>query len=197
MDIRAAIAENYGWLRGQVYRRVKPPLDIDDVLHTVIEHMLVSDIDVKGHFRPWAAVIARNVIISLVRKAFVRHDVGENAKMSILPEHAAVSAPQDKMMEVSEYLEKVLALPPREFDVFLVTSFLGYGPTRVAEVMGLPIGSVKSIDSRCRQVLAVRTADDIGPDIAGIWKRCKPENGTRNARVFRLMMTNGRKGVAK
>ena len=107
--------------------------------------------DHRGSFEGWLIRICRNVVIDLAAS-----DTGDLEPLP--PEREHPVAP-DHRSEVHE-LVALLPLPQRE--VLVLCGIIGYDYERAAQILDVPVGTVRSRLSRARAGLADLLADDAG-----------------------------------
>jgi RNA polymerase sigma factor (sigma-70 family) len=100
-------------------------------------------------FRPWLLRIVANETHNLTRARGRRADL--SLRMESLPEPAAADDPEGVAIAAerrTRLLAAVRALPERERQPVICRYFLQMSEAETAEVLGLPIGTVKSRTSR-------------------------------------------------
>ena len=113
--------------------------------------------------RPWLLSILHNLHVSQARHEQVRRRHAE----TLAAELAATSpvagpAPQDAQVELGQTLEAMLGLPEEQREILILSAVEGLTYLDIAQVLGVPLGTVMSRLSRARAalraVLATRRA---------------------------------------
>ena len=107
--------------------------------------------DGRGSFEGWLLRICRNCLIDLAQKV---------PPTDPLPEHFETAAPIDERHELYGMLE---SLPLAQREVLVLCGLLGYDYDGAAELLSVPVGTVRSRLHRGRAALAAMLrADDAG-----------------------------------
>lgn len=105
--------------------------------------------------RTWLLAIARRAAADHVRRAMRARRLHERAGRLARPD--AVASERAEGIEVRELIER---LPLDQRDVFVLTQVLGLSYADAADVVGCPIGTVRSRVARARAVLVEQVTDD-------------------------------------
>ena len=104
----------------------------------------------------WVTAVAMNVTRSAARSALRRRRSEERAFR--LPEEAPLG-------DSIDVLRAVDALPRRQREAVVVRYFLGYDVPSTAAVMGVSVGTVKTLTFRARATLATALADTVDQEV--------------------------------
>ncbi|MEZ5261579.1 MAG: RNA polymerase sigma factor [Acidimicrobiales bacterium] len=121
--------------------------------------------DGRGSFEGWLLRICRNCLIDLAAK---------RPPTEPLPEHFEAPAALDERHEIYAMLE---TLPLAQREVLVLCGLLGYDYDGAAELLGVPVGTVRSRLHRGRAAMAALLEPDTGVDAAQ-----QPPGGSRSAR---------------
>ena len=114
----------------------------DLVQETLIRAWQHPEAQVNGEWsRPWLFMVARRIAIDHFRAAMVRPSEVTDERLHDRPE---TDAGFDRITSRSEILEEVLELPARFRDVLVEIYFRDQPVAKVAEILGVPEGTVKS-----------------------------------------------------
>jgi len=112
-----------------------------------------------GDLSAWIRTICRNAMVDLVRRNRTHlslDDRVENLDCSAVPE-----------VSMGDIEDALAGLPPAQLDVVMLCCVYGYEYADVAEMLGVPIGTVRSRLSRGRLVLSsLLDSGAVDPDIA-------------------------------
>lgn len=184
--LRDQIASHYSYMRKQARYMCQPPIQPDDVVHETIIRMLETSHVVRGSFKPYAKVALRSTLISLLRKAYVRHDAGDNRNIPVEPWHAVIPGPQDDHMETTEVFDRIAALPLPSFRLFAQMEFMGDTSEDIRRRDHVPLGTTKSLKFRTDAVVFQDHLVD--PGARGIAARSCAANAPYNAAALWRMM---------
>ncbi|WP_095972534.1 RNA polymerase sigma factor SigC (plasmid) [Rhodococcus globerulus] len=102
--------------------------------------------------RTWLLSIARRVVVDQVRAAMARPRIAHSVDWTVVADQQRSSAgPRyEDMVEVNMLLA---ALDPERREALILTQVLGLSYAEAAEVLGCPIGTVRSRVARARSAL--------------------------------------------
>ena len=148
-DFNSQLIENMPYLKKYV---LKFSLDEEERKDLVSETVLKA-LDKKEHFRIGAEMNFRAWLVTIMTNLFINNyrknkryatDHYDNAQMALLSEQQKYSSAADSdfiYQELSDVVRQSLSLS--EYRVFM--GFVnGYGYEQIAEIMELPLGTVKS-----------------------------------------------------
>ena len=155
-----AFAELVSRYRKQVYsylvRTGVPDGERDDLFQDIFVkvHCHAHQYNPAYPVEPWLFTIVANTVRSYFRKRrlqwVLRDESGE-----LLDRRSSDSEEQANAKETLEWVEAVIReLPFPNREVFLLCSFTDLAQREVAEVLSLPVGTVKTYLSRARQEIA-------------------------------------------
>jgi RNA polymerase sigma factor (sigma-70 family) len=152
-----AIYREYGHLVYAVAHRVLGRRDLaeDATQETFVRAWQAADrLDVERDAGPWFATIARHVAIDIARRE-ARRPTRALDDLDIR-DRAGVNAPPD--LETVEVLWRVRRaiddLPPEQAEIVRLQHLHGMTQTKIAEQLGIALGTVKSRSHRAHRVLA-------------------------------------------
>jgi RNA polymerase sigma-70 factor (ECF subfamily) len=156
--VRAMFRE-YGRLVYAVAHRVlgRDDLAEDATQQTFVRAWQAADhLDVDRDAGPWLVTIARHAAIDIVRREARRPT---SALDDVDARHrAVVTAPPD--LETLDVLWRVRRaiddLPPEQAEIVRLQHLRGMTQTKIAEELGIALGTVKSRSHRAHRVLAAR-----------------------------------------
>ncbi len=118
--------------------------------------------DLEGNFRYWAQRVAKNHCIDHYRKSrkekqlllqqqpeIAIKDVGNVDQQEVLER-------KEKMKQIVKYIN---ALPPSLKDCLVMRDMQGYSYQEIADILNLPVGTVKSRINRSRKELVDKLKD--------------------------------------
>ena len=123
-----------------------------------------SSFQTGTNLRSWLFKILHNLFIDGHRRR-VNRPTATNGPEEI--ERAAVEAPQDNDVLLTEVKSAVAALPDAQRAILLRVAMAGHSYQDVARAAGLPVGTVKSRLSRARETLRHRFAAGLSPGRGG------------------------------
>ncbi|MGF1630344.1 MAG: sigma-70 family RNA polymerase sigma factor [Kiloniellaceae bacterium] len=151
-DLKWAIARQIPHLRRFALALTKDPHEADDVVQDCLERALTKRLlwRRKGSLRSW--------LFSMLYRTHIDHRRSRRrSELSLGPEviDAAASHPpnQDHRMECRDIGEAVDRLPDEQRVVVLLVALEGVAYDEAAEILNVPIGTVRSRLSRGRQAL--------------------------------------------
>ncbi len=120
--------------------------------------------------RAWLFTILRNTYFSLYRKRGREvQDVD-----GVYSGKIAVIGGQESHLDLADFREALASLPVEQREALVMIGASGLSYEEVAEISGVPVGTVKSRVNRARAklatLLAIESLDDFGPskDAAGV-----------------------------
>ena len=133
---------------------VRSPDDASDVCQETFLRAQCGLAQLKdaGHFRSWVLAIARHVALDLVRARARWTDDVEAAGRII----SASPSPEDWTLAAdltASVRRQLLAMTERDATLIAMVVDLGFGPSEVAEALGLTAGSAKVAVHRARRRL--------------------------------------------
>ena len=147
-------------LYGFALRLTKSPADAEDLVQETYlrAFRFAHRFEPGTHLRAWLFQILRNTFLTFYRR--------ESRQLAVLdqevaggPDEAAAADGAGTVPTVLD-LERALADLPEEFrTVLLLADLEGFGLDEIAEVMGTPVGTVKSRLFRARRLVRRRLAD--------------------------------------
>jgi RNA polymerase sigma factor (sigma-70 family) len=138
--------------------------DADDLVHDTLLRAL-ERLDTKrtdGDARPWLFATMNKLFVSRLRKARAGHSAGvENSHGE------PSSAPAQEIgLLLRDLVRAVSKIPPEQRVVLLMVSLEDYSYADVADVLGIPVGTVMSRLSRARERLRqIQRAEGDNPPI--------------------------------
>jgi len=153
-DAFGTLVERYGLAARRVARAVLGPGDdADDAAQDgfIAAWRAIERFDATRPFRPWLMRIVTNAALDLVRRRKVRRAVA----ISETVELRQISA--DRRAEDAIFRERFAvalnALPERQRVAVVLFDAEGYGHAEIAEVLGVPEGTVRSYVFHARRAL--------------------------------------------
>lgn len=140
---------------GWVIRLGGPRLDAEDVAHEVFETALRRLGDYRGDASPstWLYAITRRVVANARRKVWVRRVFG----LESAPE-PSVAAPADQLALRREVQEQLEMLSAEHREVLVLLLMEERSAAEVAEMLGVPVGTVYSRAHHARRRFAAGMA---------------------------------------
>jgi RNA polymerase sigma-70 factor (ECF subfamily) len=153
-DAFGVLVERYGFAARRVARAVLGPGDeADDAVQDgfIAAWRAIGRFDTTRAFRPWLMRIVSNAALDLVRRRKVRRAVAipetVEAK-AIRPDQAA----EDALLR-ERLAEALKGLPERQRIAIVLFDAEGYAHGEIAEVLGVPEGTVRSYVFHARRAL--------------------------------------------
>ena len=148
------LVERYGLQARRVAAAILGPgEDADDAVQDgfVAAWRNIGRFDVGRPFRPWLMRIVSNAALDLNRRRKVR-------QAAPLPEHVESSLPApdrgtDSVLFRERLREALAGLPERQRVAVVMFDAEGYGHAEIAEVLGVPEGTVRSYVFHARRAL--------------------------------------------
>lgn len=153
MDFRSQLAAELPHLRRFARALTGDAALADDVVQDCIERALIKShlYDPARPLRAWLYAILRNLFISGLRRD------GRSAVVKSVDELAenegAVPAAQEERLSVALIGDALNLLPPQQREVIVLVALEEMSYRDVAEIVGVPIGTVMSRLSRARNAL--------------------------------------------
>jgi RNA polymerase sigma factor (sigma-70 family) len=139
----------------------RPPLDADDIVQDAVLRAYQAFDSVRGeNVKPWLLTIVRNCFLTAVSQLKHKQSIQlpDDSEISLV-DHALIDgdqSPEATMIQedVARQLDGVLARLPPEFREILVLREMESMPyNEIAQVLGVPIGTVMSRLARARGLL--------------------------------------------
>ena len=131
-------------------------MDVLQETFLVVAHKAV-DYQPRGHLKSWLLRICRNRCLNIIEKNNLRNKIAKESGFEILVSMNATLAP-DAAVEYDEQVALVLArmetLPERQREAILLFAFENMKYRDIADVLEMPINTVKTLIYRARQTLA-------------------------------------------
>ena len=119
--------------------------------------------EARGRFRTWLMRIVRNRCLNEIESARVRRGVVALSGLEIIDPPASDASPVDRAAS-NEYMVRLRGaisdLPERQREAIVLYAFDQMGYREIADVMEVPINTVKTLIHRARAALAAATRDD-------------------------------------
>jgi RNA polymerase sigma-70 factor (ECF subfamily) len=147
-------------LYGFALRLTKSPADAEDLVQETYlrAFRFAHRFEPGTHLRAWLFQILRNTFLTFYRRESRQIAVLDQEAVGALDEAGAAEGAGSVPTVLD--LERALADLPDEFrTVLLLADLEGFGLDEIAEVMGTPVGTVKSRLFRARRLLRRRLAD--------------------------------------
>ena len=110
----------------------------------------------RGHFRTWLMRICRNGCLNLIQREKARANALAGSDMELV--EAADDATPARRVEANENMMRVRRaigrLPERQREAIALLAFEQMSYREIADVLGVPIGTVKTLIHRARTALA-------------------------------------------
>ncbi|MGM1060687.1 sigma-70 family RNA polymerase sigma factor [Saccharothrix sp. Mg75] len=111
----------------------------------------------RSSARTWLLVIARRVVIDHIRMAQVRPRLSSGADWTYEADRRTVDTGFEATVELGMLLD---ALDPDRREALVLTQVLGLPYAEAAEVVGCPVGTIRSRVARAREDLIHAAGDD-------------------------------------
>jgi RNA polymerase sigma-70 factor (ECF subfamily) len=148
-------------LYGFALRLTKRPPDAEDLVQETYlrAFRFAHRFEPGTHLRAWLFQILRNTFLTFYRKEAHQPVLAAADPDEALAEVRGVEAADHSAATVVD-LERAMADLPEEFrSVLLLADLEGLQLTEIAQVMDIPVGTVKSRLFRARRLVRVRLAD--------------------------------------
>jgi RNA polymerase sigma factor (sigma-70 family) len=161
-----------GVLRACLFRFVRNPADVDELLQETYARLLGADLGGGAEIRSVRALaltIARNVALDWLRHRDVvpMELVSDLARLDVLDEKARVEEIVNSHQELALLAEAVAELPKRSRQAFTLRRVYGLSQREIAEQLGISEKTVEQLLSRavrrCAEVLFAREVDGDRP----------------------------------
>lgn len=123
----------------------------------------------RGHFRAWLMRIVRNLCLNRIQAERVRRRVMADSGLEFIEPPAREPSPADRA-ERDERLrlvrQGIRSLPERQREAIVLYAFEQMSYREIAEVLGVPINTVKTLIHRARATLA-RAFDEPAKETPG------------------------------
>jgi RNA polymerase sigma-70 factor (ECF subfamily) len=141
-----------GSLRRYARALIRDQTDADDLVQDALTRALsrAHCFQQGTNLRAWLFTLMHNVHVNQIRRRVARPD--EVAVDEVAPHLAAPGAQVDRV-ELRELRQAVAGLPEEQRQVLLLVAVEGLKYEEVAEILGIPIGTVMSRLSRARAAL--------------------------------------------
>lgn len=151
-DLKWAIARQIPHLRRFAFTLTKDPTEADDVVQDCLERALRkrSLWSRKGSLRSWLFSMLYRTHIDYCRR---QRRLGATVGPEVIDTAIHHPPDQDHRMECRDIGESLDRLPEEQRVVILLVALEGVTYDEAAEILGVPIGTVRSRLSRGRQVL--------------------------------------------
>lgn len=152
--IRATQPEVWRFLAYQVN-----PREADDLTQETYLRMMgaLPRFERRSSFQTWLLVIARRVVVDHIRARERRPAVVADPDWSEVADRAG-----SDQTGVSELYLLLAGLAPERREALVLTQLLGLSYAEVAEVCGIPVGTVRSRIARARDDLILARSDGRG-----------------------------------
>jgi RNA polymerase sigma-70 factor, ECF subfamily len=153
MDIRSQLPDELPYLRRFARSLARDPILADDLVQDCVEKAIAGShtYDPARPLRAWLYAILRNTFISDRRKNL---RLVTAKSVDDLAEHEGATAPEQESGLALNLINTALnALPAQQREVIALVSIEGLSYKEVAEIIGVPIGTIMSRLSRARNQL--------------------------------------------
>jgi RNA polymerase sigma-70 factor (ECF subfamily) len=166
------LSDNYDFVRHVASRYLTDPNDIDDLTQDVmVSAVRHSDKYQEGtNMRGWLSTMCKNTFINQYRKKAKSKEVYTEDMKEIVDNAEDIidfdASETNEQEHLGENIFKALStIPLQEQNLFLLVYIYGYTYDEVAEMKGMPVGTVKSALFKARQRLRDKlksSADNMG-----------------------------------
>lgn len=153
MDFRSQLAQELPHLRRFARALVGDPALADDLVQDCAERALVKShlYDPARPLRAWLYAVLRNIFVSGLRRS------GRSTVVKTIDDlkdgEGAVAPAQEDRLAASLVADALDRLPPQQREVVVLVGLEEMSYRDVAEIVGVPIGTVMSRLSRARESL--------------------------------------------
>lgn len=149
-DLRSMIEAEIPHLRRYAWALIGHSDEADDLVQSCLERALASadQWDPTRRLRPWLFRIQHNLYVSGIRRRYRERDFRRLHLVSQVSE-----ANHDASLELSAVQRAMELLPVDQRTVILLVAVEGISYDEAAEILGVPIGTVRSRLSRARDSL--------------------------------------------
>lgn len=151
MDIEHLIVSNYSWIQMKARLFCHNIYDADDLAGDTIEKILRNrdKYDSRKDFRPWALTVMRNTYITQYNRRKCVPFVNMEDDYTYASPYRA-----HQELEMSRILSKVRECARKSVAIESVILYAkGYNYNEIAQILGIPIGTVMSRISNGRKML--------------------------------------------
>ncbi|HUR42716.1 MAG TPA: RNA polymerase sigma factor [Aestuariivirga sp.] len=150
MDFRAELARELPYLRRFGRALAGDPALADDLVQDCVERALIKShlYDPSRPLRAWLYAVLRNLFISGLRRE--SRSLVVKTVDDLVGTEGAVAASQEERMSVFLVAEALDRLPPQHREVIVLVGLEEMSYRDVAEITGVPVGTVMSRLSRAR-----------------------------------------------
>ncbi|WP_117213119.1 RNA polymerase sigma factor [Allorhizocola rhizosphaerae] len=154
---RRSLAELVGYWHEPVWRYVRRMLDAPGVADDVSQEVWASALKAlpglrqPERFAPWLFTIARRSVMDRVKQNYRPEDLLESDRP--VDDHVAA------VLDRAQVAEALSGLPGREREVLILFHLQDLALEECAQILGVPVGTVKSRLSRARRMLRDHMAD--------------------------------------
>ena len=157
MSTRELIAVNYGWIRGVAEKFCHISEDADDLAAETVCRCLAAShrFDLRRQIRPWIYTVMYNIYRNdhkhRQRIRMMRYEDERPFTSSHRSEHRAEY--RDLLAFIRHYRDRYVGID------CLLLYMRGYDQSEIAEMKGIPIGTVRSRICNARKMLRTRLAE--------------------------------------
>ncbi|MGH7043359.1 MAG: sigma-70 family RNA polymerase sigma factor [Acetobacteraceae bacterium] len=151
MSVVSKLEENIPSLRRYAWTLLRQSSDADDLVQDCLVRALgrIDTLRAEGDLRPWLFAIMHNLYVSRWRRLKRRPEVA----VSDVEAELAMPPSQPASAEMRDVLRGLARLPEDQRQVLLLVAVEGFQYGEVANMLGVPIGTVMSRLSRARDRL--------------------------------------------
>lgn len=142
----------------------------DDVFQDIFLkiHAAAATYQPSRPLKPWIFTIVVNTVRNHFRAQSVRDDVVHEADLSTVSTGGDPTETNVAARRLVNWVEHAITtLPVAQRDVLVLTTIYGMQQMETAEILGLPLNTVKTHLRRARMALTKRLMDSAGSTIAG------------------------------
>lgn len=150
-EFKNAILEAIPHLRAFARALARDAVLADDL----VQDAIVNALSHRDQFKPgtnlkgWLIIILRNSFFNEVRKSRHKFEVA----VDFLPDIASVKGNQEARMELRDFRRAFAKLPAAQREALTLVGASGFSYEEAAELVGCPVGTLKSRVSRARAEL--------------------------------------------
>lgn len=135
--------------------------DADDLVQEALTRAIARSETFKAgtNLRAWLFTILHNVHVNQVRAKAARPD---EVDVESVESKLVTPARQEEQVELGEMMRAVHDLPDEQRKVLLLVALEGLKYEEVAEMLGVPVGTVMSRLSRAREAIRTRLTKEGG-----------------------------------
>ncbi len=148
--LRTSIVDEIPHLQRYARRLSRDPDAADDLVQDCIERALLREHqwDPTTHLRPWLFRIEHNLYVSARRRR-----TPENHGTTLPADLAAPASGPDVALDLRAALRALDRIPPEQAETLLLVALYELEYKTAADILGIPIGTVRSRMSRARASL--------------------------------------------